>query len=504
MKKIASIVLASLMTFAIAATVIAAEADTKLPSDVENLKASALDSAVKLTWDAATDDTGVDGYQVHYGTSTVDEKGKKYDKMEDVGDKTEYTVSKLENGTKYYFSIIAYDEAKNESLAWAKEQSATPVKGSGESDDKDAPTVSKAEAINKEQVKITFSEEIVLPKEDPEDAFAIENNDDFEPLVVLAAEMDEEDKDNKTVIITTAAQVKNVEYKLTVSIDIEDKAGNPVISGTSDTALFDGSDVEKEPEDTEGPVLNKVEVLDSTHIGLTFSETIVLDTDPSSNFQINQQKDQTKQLDVLGVKLGDSGDDIADSYVILTTTEHEGIKYVVMAVNVEDEAGNTMNAGKNSAEFEGEKEAAEEEPPEDADEDDDQGSETPPDTTAPKDVANFLADAVVSASKYVVTLNWDIPEDLKDSIEQNLYLSKDKGAKYDSLSKIGPAVDEYDIKDMEPGEYWVKLTQKDAAGNESEGTVIEVILSETGPGTVGLILASLGLGRVYSKKRRKR
>ena len=48
------------------------------------------------------------------------------------------------------------------------------------------------------------------------------------------------------------------------------------------------------------------------------------------------------------------------------------------------------------------------------------------------------------------------------------------------------------------------LTQVDEAGNESEGVIKKVILSDTGPGIVGLVLVSLGLGRLYSRRKNRK
>ena len=44
-----------------------------------------------------------------------------------------------------------------------------------------------------------FSEEIVLPSEDAQDAFSIENQSDLTMLTVNSAKMDEDDNENKTV-----------------------------------------------------------------------------------------------------------------------------------------------------------------------------------------------------------------------------------------------------------------------------------------------------------------
>lgn len=493
MKKFVSIILA--MVIVSVASYTAFAADSENPGDVEKLTATSLDKAVKLKWSKVTDDTGVEGYIVHYGTKPAKKKGDKYDKQVDVKNVVEYTVDDLENGTKYYFSVVAYDAAKNESIAWAPEASATPSADAGDSEDEDAPQVASAEATFKNEVKVVFSEEIVLPEEDAEDAFTIENDDTFEPLVVTEAKMDEEDETNKTVLLTTDDQEEGVKYLLTVGIDIKDKADNPIISGTSDTALFTGSAEEKPAEDDKAPEVTKVEAVDATHLIVSFNETIVLSVDPSENFEITVEGDKTKTLEVLGVELGNNAAGVEDASAIITTGPQEKVTYVVTVVDLEDEAGNKISDTKDNGKFEGSSETG-------GDGNGDGDGEA--DLVPPKDVANFLVNKVMEAKKYVVKLSWKIPTENKGDVkEQKIYMSGDKGQKYDDKATLSPEVEKYDVKDLTPGEYWFKITQKDAAGNESAGVVTKVVLSETGPELLGLLAASLWLGRVVTRKKRK-
>ncbi len=221
-------------------------ADNESPSDVEGIKAEALKGSVKVSWKAATDNVDIAGYQVHYGLNSIGEAFSQYDDFVDTGDVLNYTVSNLENGKKYYFSVIAYDAAGNESVNWGvPEASATPSGDLDSPADKVAPQVKSAKALNKMEVEVVFSEEVVLSKDDPQNAFNVENDDNFELLKVSDAKMDEEDEDNTTVILSTDPQEENAKYKLTVGIELKDKAGNPIISGTSDTAMFTGSAEEK-------------------------------------------------------------------------------------------------------------------------------------------------------------------------------------------------------------------------------------------------------------------
>ena len=64
---------------------------------------------VALTWDANTD-PDVAGYMIYYGFAPRD-----YDYVVDVGDQTTFTLSGLEDGHTYYFSVTAYDTEDLES-----------------------------------------------------------------------------------------------------------------------------------------------------------------------------------------------------------------------------------------------------------------------------------------------------------------------------------------------------------------------------------------------------
>ena len=76
--------------------------DESSPSDVENLAAFPGDSQVTLSWDPATDDTGVAGYFLYSGLSSVEDGGGSYTfGALDVEDVTSYTMESLSNNITY-------------------------------------------------------------------------------------------------------------------------------------------------------------------------------------------------------------------------------------------------------------------------------------------------------------------------------------------------------------------------------------------------------------------
>jgi len=93
--------------------------DTTAPSVPTNLAVtSKTSSSVSLSWSASTDNVGVAGYTVSYGSSNVNATG------------TSATISGLTANTSYTFTVKAYDAAGNVSAASAP-LTATTDPGSG-------------------------------------------------------------------------------------------------------------------------------------------------------------------------------------------------------------------------------------------------------------------------------------------------------------------------------------------------------------------------------------
>ncbi|MBT3864897.1 fibronectin type III domain-containing protein [Candidatus Peregrinibacteria bacterium] len=503
MKKLLTLLATVALVTGLAVTAMAdTVADEQAPSDVESLQAVAGDSAVTVSWDVATDDTGVTGYKVFYGTSSVYDVDD-YTFTIDVGDVIEYDVTSLENGTTYYFSVVAYDAAANHSENYALEAEAMPEAGLGGGEtDVEAPTVVDAEAVSKIEVKVEFSEPIAFYADlldSPEQAFTIIDDDTYEPLDILDAEIMEDDdvedgEEGLMVLLTTDVQTLDANYVLTVTQDVEDLAGNNIISGTSDTAGFLGSDLDPTAGDTDGPEIVKVETADATTMVLTFDETVVLGLDPVQNFAVYPKDDVLGGLEVSQVILGNDTDSGSiDASVVLTVAEMTaGTTYVVEVTGITDEEGNEITAntievvaleGAGGVEGEGEGEG-----------------EVVADELV--DAENFVGKFIKQEETLSVLLNWTLPEG-EVAKAQKVYRSTD-GAAYDKEGDLGSGAASYSVTDdlSEGDVLWFKLTQLDEEGNESEGVLAKVTLTETGPGVVGLVLVSLGLGRFASRKRK--
>ncbi len=485
-----------------------AVADTTMPSDVENVQAVSKDGVITISWDVATDDTEVTGYKIYYGDQSVMTDGGTYSNgFVDVGNRLSYDFKDLEDGKTYYFAVTAYDEAGNESENYSNEVSATFHSGTS-SGDTQAPTVVKAEALDKYDVLVTFSEAVKLPEEHPESAFSIVEDSTKVGLDVLSASMNPEDDSQKTVLLTTSTQTKDTNYILTAGIEIKDLNGNPIESGTSDTAMFVGSgdepanfhSADDNNSDTEAPQLVSVTPIDSTHIKVKFSEDVQFDVPTKNDFAITKADDINSLLKIVNTEAG-----LDDSEITLITDPQEAVAYNLVVVGgVKDKAGNEIDPVKNATVFTGIASSEVNDDTQNADNNNNNdqlsNQNDNADVTAPEDATNFMAKLVNTIVKlsWVASANSD--GDLANYV---LYKSKD-GVKYDEGILIGPDKESFDLSDLTPGlKYFFKLTAKDSAGNESKGVVTSMTLPGTGPEMIFLLGASLGAGGLLRKRKKK-
>lgn len=455
-----------------------------LPADVENLKAVASDGSVTLTWNPVTGVTGqISKYLVFQGTQSVTAKGGRYEKNYDAGNKTTYTVTGLNNGTKYYFAVVAFDANGEHSENYSNEVSATPA---GEATS--SPKVSNASALNNVEVAVTFSTTVVLPASAPEKSFSIKENITDAKLEIIGAQVSVADP--KVVVITTGKQKAGNEYILTANSDITDSAKNPVKSGTSDTASFRGSALAKalptltpSPSatptgDTVAPKIVKISPLTNNKVSIEFSEEVAIKNDqPESHFTLTEKNDETRLVEIKKVSL--SAD--KKSVEIETGLQVAKKEYVLTVLGVKDLVGNSVselfNANKASY-FSTELEIK--------------------DILPPEEVTKFLA----QISGDAVKLSWTASvNSAKDLVDQIVYQSTDNGKNFAKIKNLGPAVTSYTIRSLKAGmSYTFKLTVKDASGNESAGVLTTVTLPETGAG-LGLSLMGTIIGLVAYHRR---
>ncbi|HLG25929.1 MAG TPA: fibronectin type III domain-containing protein, partial [Candidatus Gracilibacteria bacterium] len=404
------------------------------------------------------------------------------------------------NATTYYLAVTAYDDAGNESENYSVEVSATPAHAAA---DTEAPTVVSAEAANKNMVRVVFSEPVILPDTDPELAFNVKNDTTQVGLEATGAETDNEDITGKTVLLMTATQQAGATYIITAGIQVKDGGGNTIVSGTSDTALFTGTDVEPAPAptqetliasaDTTGPELVDVMASDNTHVIVVFSEPVVLAADPLTNFYITEAESESS-LDIVSATLSSD-----KTTVTLMTVPQQNMAYNLIALDVKDEAGNDIDVANNATTFDGNAAGAGTQETTETEESQ-MTEETQADMLAPEDVTNLMAQML---KQMIVTLSWTASlNSAGDLANYVLYKSTD-GQTYGEGVLLEAAVTSVDVTNLVPGiKYFFKLTAKDAAGNESAGVISMFQLPETGPELALLLAASMGAGKFLKRKKR--
>lgn len=101
------------------------------------------------------------------------------------------------------------------------------------------PTVVSAEAKSSTEVEVLFNEPIFIPEGDITQYFTI--TEEFDTAVAIEVlELEQDELDASLLTLTTDALSADTHYNLTVSSDITDLAGNPIVSGVTDTASFVG------------------------------------------------------------------------------------------------------------------------------------------------------------------------------------------------------------------------------------------------------------------------
>ncbi|MBN2087420.1 fibronectin type III domain-containing protein [Candidatus Peregrinibacteria bacterium] len=228
------------------------------PEDVTGVTATAVDStSIGVSWDSATDSVGglVDHYRIYYSDNSVQSAGTgDYESQIDTpNNNTSYVVTGLMPGEDYFFSVTAFDTLGEESESYSSEGSAsTPAETDTEEETAGvvtSPIVVDVTVIDSTHIEIEFSENIVLPELLPEASFSIEEQ--INPSATLEVTSAMVDPANPmSVILETEEQTYGVNYIVTVGVSVKGENNNPIISGSTDSGLFVGSDVVADSEVT--------------------------------------------------------------------------------------------------------------------------------------------------------------------------------------------------------------------------------------------------------------
>jgi len=465
------------------------------PENVTGLTATPIDStSIGLTWNAAKDAGGglVKNYRIYYGTTSVFTAGSgEYEKQVDTpNNTTSYVLTSLTANTKYYFAATAVDSAGVESEEYSLEASASTLAAEGA--DTTSPTVTSVSAPDKKHVKVVFSEAVQLPATNPEAAFTIvEQIDPSKTLTVSKASMDTADTSNKTVALETPDQTVNVNYIVTVGVAIKDLAGNPIVSGSTDSGLFLGSSAEP-PAATPPATTPPATTPAATPVDCVKDMTCFLTHMSDCSAAKVQESDATYEY-----TLEITGSEATNCTVKYTADKHPNILFSGTAMDCKVPKGTytkvedyhtALNVDTNCT---GDLQS---------------GYKTVAlaDTTPPENVTNLLLTFTKELEKFAIILNWTASLDTaKDLVDQILYMSLDRGTTYDTGKSLGATVTTTQVSALEGGkEYTFKVTTKDAAGNESTGAVKSIRLPQTGMG-IGLVLLGSALAARRALRKRK-
>lgn len=488
------------------------------PEDVTGLDATAIDThSIGLTWDTAKDGGGgnVDHYRIYYGTFSVFEAGEgEYDSSTDTpGNTTSYVVDELDPNTPYYFSVTAISSDDLESGQYSLEASATTMAEEGgeapEGTDTTSPTVTSVAAPDKMHVKIVFSEPVQLPAESPEMAFGIvEQINPANSLEVMGAVMDAMDATSKTVLLEVAEQSVNVNYIVTAGVLIKDLAGNPIVSGSTDSGLFLGSANEPPAmEENEEPVIEEetpaeepVIEEETPAVEEAVSTPEAEDCDDMDCFLAHMTEGTPATVmesdNNYTYKLTITGTDGNNVVVNYSAKKHSSVLFSSTEMECKVAKGSYADAnayrkvfsldncsGDLVTGYEAVKLA---------------------DTTPPENVTNLILTFREQLEQFAIVLRWTPSlNTAKDLVDQMLYMSMDRGSTYDSGKSLGDSATTTEVASLEGGkEYTFKVTTKDASGNESTGAVKSIRLPQTGMGVgLALMLSVLGANKVLRRKK---
>lgn len=484
------------------------------PTNVTGLDATPIDAnSIGLTWDTARDGDGglVDHYRIYYGSFSVFEAGEgdyEYD-VDTPNNNNSYVVSDLNPATPYYFSVTAISSDDLESEEYSFEVSATTLGEAEEEaeepmEDTTSPTVTGVTAPDKMHVQVVFSEAVQLPAATPEASFGIvEQVNPANTLTVISAVIDAMDSTNKTVLLETSEQTADINYIVTAGVAIKDLAGNPIVSGNTDSGLFLGSAEEPvvaEEEMVEEEVMPEEEPVSEPEAETTEAPVAAENCQQDFGCFLKHIVDcsaglVTEMDEQYEYKLELTGEDGANCMVKYTASKHPSLLFAGNTMDCKVVKGTYKDAEAYRAAFDKANCTG--------DLVDGYTATTLKDTTPPENVTNLLLTFREQLEKYVVMLSWTPSlNTAKDLVDQILYMSMDRGKSYDGGKPLGAVVAKTEVADLDGGkEYTFKMTTKDAAGNESTGAVKSIRLPQTGMGAGLLLLVSaFGARRALRRK----
>lgn len=266
-----------------------------------------------VSWDPNTEPDLL-GYRIYYGTSSGN-----YTTVIDVGNVTNYTVSGFSEGIEYFFAVTAYDTAYNES-DFSLEVSAT-IKV----DDIIPPTIYSVNLISATELDLTYSENVEKTSAEELSNYQINHGISINSITLDA---------NQTVVHITTTPHQPGTYTVLVN-NVTDLASNPNVIEPNSSYTYQFI-----PDDTKPPILTSAQILDATHVDVTFSEEIEKSSaEAVQNYQIDN-----------GISIFQANLDQNNCIVhLVTSTHHSGTTYTLTVNNIRDRAPQPNHIVTNSS-----------------------------------------------------------------------------------------------------------------------------------------------------------
>lgn len=269
-----------------------------------NLQLFAQSQTIQIFWDP-NQEIDLKGYKIHSGTQS-----RNYNTVIDVGNVTQHSVASLSTGVKYYFAVTAYDSVGNES------DYSMEVTGELKAIDQTPPKMLSVVLVNPKSLHLTFSEEVTQISAEKVANYVINNG-----IQVLQALPDPNQRTE--VWLTTSDHQPGMEYTLTVNA-IQDLATPPntIQANATFKYLF-------KLEDTTPPTVTRLEVVNTTHLNVYFSEKVT-----RASAENIQNYALAYNVQVISAQLNSD-----EQHVQLVTAEHPmNRQYTLTINNIKDQS----------------------------------------------------------------------------------------------------------------------------------------------------------------------
>jgi hypothetical protein len=470
--------LLSLVTFTMgfAPMVVAQDAIASLPA-VENLTVKSVgNESVTLTWDPVEE---AEDYILNHGTESGTVNGVYNRGSQTIDNVTEYTINNLENDQEYFFAIIAHNSDNQVSTTYSNEVSATPSSESGV-DQSATPFMANVEAPDDTTIQVTFSEPMVWPEDPIENITVVKRFDNSELGIELVTIVNE-----TTLNLKTAAQAPGAEYSLTINEFFLDNEDNPV-DDDKRSKIFLGA-ISNEEIDNAGNAtefkVDNIVVVDATGIEIIFSRNIVLSDNPVLQFAIVRSDTPSDILQIQEIVKSE----LAGNKILIKTEPQLNVSYSMLIKDLVDAEGNPLPDDNTTVSFVGYR------------------STTEIDETAPEDVSNLQLEKL-SEDGSSIKLTWDHSQNTNGDLKEYKVYTQEAGGSFNLADSVPADVNEFTLQGLPTdGDFTFKVTALDDFSNESLGVVVnlhnELVISETGPGNLLLLLLAAFLSAYYLKQK---